>query len=294
MGIVQHRQIRNHLDAIFVPHIDVSDHASRPDANRINIGLSRALAAFALSVHADIDPEAAAKCVVDGFNDNGLDAIYFSPVEKIVYVVQSKWSADGTGSLDQASAEKFVRGVRDLLALKFGVFNDKVRSRQAELDAAVNNTARILLITVHAGSERLGDHPQRVLSEYIEELNDTGDVAALQVLTQENLYDIVAQGGRPDPVSITVQLFDWGQTKLPYMAFYGQVAASDVAQWGKQYRHRIFSKNIRSFLGGSTAVNEGIAETVRKIPAHFWYLNNGITALCGSKRREPRCLHIGL
>ncbi|MBW4090042.1 MAG: AIPR family protein [Proteobacteria bacterium] len=79
-----------------------------------------------------------------------------------------------------------------------------------------------------------------------------------------------------------MQLFDWGQTKAPYQAFYGQVAASDVAQWGAKWRHRIFSKNIRSFLGANTAVNEGIADSIRKTPNQFWYLNNGITALCSS------------
>jgi hypothetical protein len=249
MGVVQHRQIRNHLEQSFVPHIDITDYQNRRPEDQANAALTRGLAAFCVAVKADVTPDVAAKSIVDGFDDNGLDAIFYSATDKILYLVQSKWSNDGTGSIDQGSAEKFVRGVRDLLTLKFNVFNEKVKKRQVELEGAVNNTQRIVLATVHSGSDRLGDHPRRVLEEFLAELNDTGDVASLENLTQ--------------------------------------VAASDVAEWGRQFRQRIFSKNIRSFLGGSTVVNEGLADSIRKAPSHFWYLNNGITALCGSIRKRP-------
>jgi len=132
------------------------------------------------------------------------------------------------------------------------------------------------------GSDRLGDHSKRVLKDLLAELNDTGDVASLDVVSQEQLYTVVSMGGRSDAVDIPIQLFEWGQTKAPYQAFYGQVAASDVAQWGAKWRHKLFLKNVRSFLGGSTVVNEGIADSIRKKPNQFWYLNNGITALCSS------------
>ena len=33
----------------------------------------------------------AAHAVVDGFEDNGIDAIYYDPHEQLLYMVQSKW-----------------------------------------------------------------------------------------------------------------------------------------------------------------------------------------------------------
>ena len=270
MGVVQHRQIRQHLEAYYLPHVELADCAARPDAERMRAGLSRALATFAIASEADLSPDVAATAVVDGFDDNGIDAVFYSAAEKVLYISQAKWSADGTGSIDQASAEKLIRGVRDLLNLRFERFNEKVRRRQKELEVAVNSTTRVVIITAHSGSDRIGVHPNRVLSDFLSELNDTGEVASVINLTQGNLYAIVSQGGRGEPVNLTVQLFDWGQTKEPYMAFYGQVAASDVADWGAKFRQRLFSKNIRSFLGGSTAVNEAVAESIRNAPAHFW------------------------
>lgn len=280
MGVVQLRQIRSYLEANFAPHVDVADYVTRPEEDRKNAVLTRSLAAFALTNAADISVEVAAGSIVDGFNDNGIDAIYYAADDRVLYLCQSKWSNDGTGSLDLAGAEKFIRGVKDLLNLRLDRFNEKIRTRKSGIEEAINTTVKVHLIIVYSGSERLGDHPRRVLDDLLAELNDTGEVANLEVVAQEKLHTVVSMGGRGDPVDIVIQLFDWGQTKAPYQAFYGQVAASDVAQWGAQFRHRIFSKNIRSFLGGSTAVNEGIAESVRKTPNQFWYLNNGITALC--------------
>ena len=287
MGVVQLRQIRSFLQAEFEPFIDLSDCVARSENDRQNVLLTRALAAFAIVLSAGVANEIAASSVIDGYNDNGVDAVYYSADDRTLHIAQSKWSTDGNGSIDQGSVEKFCRGINDLLATKFDHFNEKLTRRQKEIESAVNNTFRINIILVYSGSEKLGDHPRRVLTELLAELNDTGEVAYLSVVDQGGLHSSVSAGGHGEPVNVTVQLFDWGQTKNPYQAFYGQVAASDLAQWGTQYKQRIFSKNIRSFLGGSTTVNEGIAESIRRAPASFWYLNNGVTALCGSIKKRP-------
>lgn len=287
MGVVQLRQIRNLVTQTYLPYVDVSDYTGKSAADLESAQLTRGLAAFALASESDIDPEVACNSLVDGYDDNGLDAIYYSPSEKILYLCQSKWSHDGTGSIDVSGASKFTRGVIDLLNLDFDRFNDKVKRRSTEIDSAVNNAQKIVLIITYSGSDSLALHPQRVIDDCLNELNDTGEVATLTIVKQDDLYRVVAQGGRGEPVNISVQLFEWGQTRTPFQAFYGQVAASDVALWGAAYKQRIFSRNIRAFLGKSTAVNEGIADTIRNAPGHFWYLNNGVTVLCGTVRRRP-------
>ena len=57
--------------------------------------LTRSQAALALSHIAGIDKHIAATSIVDGFDDNGIDAIYFDEVIRTVYVVQSKWMESG-------------------------------------------------------------------------------------------------------------------------------------------------------------------------------------------------------
>lgn len=44
----------------------------------------------------------------------------------------------------------------------------------------------------------------------------------------------------------------------------------------------LFRKNVRQSLGTGNKVNKGIACTLRKNPEEFFFLHNGITAICSS------------
>jgi hypothetical protein len=64
-------------------------------------------------------------------------------------------------------------------------------------------------------------------------------------------------------LDLQVVLYDWGQVREPYQGFYGQVAASDVAEWLTKYQNRLFAPNLRVFLG-VTQVNASMVETCRE------------------------------
>lgn len=287
MGIVQLRQIKSHLIEHYCGLFNAPDCSDKNTGLIDDNTLSRSLAAFSLVSIAGIDIPDAVDSITDGYNDWGIDGIYFSHVEKTLYLTQAKWSKNGARSIDQASVEKFIRGVRYLLNLEIDKFNEKIVSQKSELEKNIPDAQRIELILVHSSAEKLGEHPSQALDEFMAELNDTGEVAGLRILSQHDLHNIVAQGGQHDPVNLSIQLFSWGQTKEPYTAFYGQVAASDVASWGQKYRYQLYKSNIRAYLGRSTEVNLGISETIKQHPENFWYLNNGITALCSSIKKKP-------
>ena len=44
----------------------------------------------------------------------------------------------------------------------------------------------------------------------------------------------------------------------------------------------LFRKNVRQSLGTGNKVNKGIARTLRNNPEEFFFLHNGITAICSS------------
>jgi len=54
----------------------------------------------------------------------------------------------------------------------------------------------------------------------------------------------------------------------------------------RDHGHRLFERNLRQFLGGST-VNEDIVATLLERPREFWYFNNGITAIATEIRKKP-------
>src|SRR5690606_7702687 len=60
------------------------------------------------------------------------------------------------------------------------------------------------------------------------------------------------------------------------------VPATWLSEQFERYQHRLFSANIRGYLGSTKSqnnINNGIRTTAATAPERFWAYNNGITAL---------------
>src|SRR6266542_5638492 len=66
--------------------------------------LSRSLAAFAVEKLADIAPAQAANAIVDGGNDNGVDAVFFDRLKNRLWLIQSKAGGALTQGTTKSSA----------------------------------------------------------------------------------------------------------------------------------------------------------------------------------------------
>jgi len=281
------RQIRAALEKELRAHIDVSDVENRPLDEQMNIFLTRSQMAYVLMYLASVTPEDAAKAITDGFSDNGIDGVLYQASERILYVGQSKWRNDGTGSIDRGEMQKFLKGLRDLTNARWERFNDKIKAKSPDLEAALNDAStRIVVVVAYTGQEPLSMEVGQDLQDIVSELNDPTELVTTQILRQTNIYSAVAQGIQGSPIDLEVALYDWGQVREPYSAFYGQVSAADIARWYDQYNNQLFAPNIRMFLG-STEVNTTILDTLQGSPQDFWYFNNGISALCRTIRKKP-------
>jgi hypothetical protein len=286
MSIIHVGHIRSNLNSRFATLVDTSDVASALGSERDSFVLTRSLAAFALAQVASIDDAVAADAVVDGAQDNGLDAIYYDPTEKVCYLVQAKWIHSGNGSIDVGEVQKFVQGCKDLLEPRFERFNDKMRRKQDMIMAALeDSSARFVLIIAYTGQQQLSTEARRPIGDLLEELNDPSALVSLHVLSQSELHAAIARQALGESLTMEVMLNDYGQIREPYGAYYGQVDVSDVATW-EQYGQGLTSRNLRRFKG-STDVNDGIENTLRTSPEKFWYFNNGITILCERISKKP-------
>src|SRR5260370_8985188 len=128
MSVIHVRHIRSALEKAFTGLIDMSDVTTQVPSQRESVFLTRSLAAFCLAQVVDLDYKAAAHSVVDGFDDNGIDAIHYHQADRVLYVVQSKWIAKGTGSPPRGDIQKFIQGFLDLLDFRLDRFNSKFRS----------------------------------------------------------------------------------------------------------------------------------------------------------------------
>lgn len=287
MAIIHIQRIKNALHKLLDGHIDLTDYDSKPEGDREKAFLSRSLAAYSLTLLAKIGPEIAGLCVTDGFNDDGIDAVFFDVENEVLYVAQSKWIDDGQGTIKQADSKKFVGGFRDLVSLRLDRFNDRLRSHEDKLRSALlNANVHIVLVITHTGNQQLSEHVRRDVDDLLTEMNDPIELLTVEVFDQARVYDGIAGHAHRSMINIEVMLQEWGHVQEPYPAFYGQVDASSIAQWWSEHGRNLLHRNIRSFKG-NTEVNDSLATTLRRNPADFWYFNNGITLLCSKIAKKP-------
>jgi hypothetical protein len=269
------------LERQFDNRIDMSDWNGRPPDDAKSAFLSRAVAALCVKALAGIDADLAARSITDGFNDNGIDAIFFDQKKDILFIAQSKWSENGSKPLDAEGSNAFVAGARDLLAGKFDRFNDKIQSRSAEITAFLysERPIKIVLLTAHTAVQAISPHVRRKIDDLIDDLNDVAEIAEAIHYDQSGLYTLITSESRPAKIKLQIGLKDWGVIEKPFVAYYGRVHVDEISQWWKLHRNALFAENLRLFYLNSD-VNNALRKTLTTVPEFFWYLNNGITVIC--------------
>lgn len=286
MGTIEMNHIRQHLEKNFTDLIDMSDYRG-PQEGLDAARLSRALAAFAVAEKLHIEPQQAVQCITDGFNDNGLDAIGISEESGLVVVVQSKWRKDGSGAPSLGDIQATAKGVTDLIAPRFELFNEKIQARQQEIQNALDNPdVKFSIVVCHTGNQKLSPNARQPLEQLLADTNDVSDVVGFSEANQGDVHAWVRGQARVEAPTLAATLHHWGIVEEPHRAFYGQVDASEIAEWWTDASESLFDQNIRKFIADSS-VNEAIFTTLDESPETFWYMNNGITVLCESVKKSP-------
>jgi hypothetical protein len=274
-------QIEAFLKSTYSSKGVLPDYATFPNRDKEVNFLSKALAAFAIQVHAKVSPDVAAASITDGDKDNGIDAFYFHEATHVLWLVQSKFIQDGSGQPDLKDVALFPVGVRMLLAGELDRFNKFFTDRRAELDKALSDAdLRVKLVLVDTGTD-FADDRVTLFEDLKLELNKVDGVEYLSfdhfnlALVHEEITETFAR----KPINETLTIRQWGMVTTPYKSCYGQIPASRLAELYAANDDKLVERNIRKFRG-LTVVNERIAETIANTPEDFFYLNNGVTAIC--------------
>jgi hypothetical protein len=244
--------------------------------------INRALSAFALHSTIAMTARTAARAVVDDFHDNGIDAIYYDAKSDVLHLVQSKLKAGE--EFKQEEAQAFCAGVRLLIRQEFDTFNLNVQNRSVEIETAFANAESIQLWIVYTGT-RVSDAAKAALNQLVND-DSHGEGERLS-------HDIKYYG--PDQIaaelllrqsykSVNAEVILSHDVKVeePRVTWYGMAHVSDLVDLHNAHGKALYEKNVRYFLGSSKSeVNKGIQSTLASDPTAFFYLNNGVTALCG-------------
>ena len=223
------RHVIGYLERTYGELIDASEFAKAPEHSRAQAFRSRALTALALQHFTDCKPAEAAAGVVDGFDDQGIDGIAVAPDASHVWVVQTKWSDQGTASLDHAAALKLVRGIEKLQDGEYDDFGDKLHHLRPAVDAAMNTGGvRITVVICLLGKPKLAPVVEGDLQKFLDRANDLVPTAELVVVDLDTVYEAVKRGASDPQVDLSATLYDWGRLTEPFQGYYGTMSAGDT------------------------------------------------------------------
>ena len=256
----------------------ISGIGDTPAKRRSNF-FTQALAAFVLCEAAGASPAEAIEASIDGQHDHGIDSVWIDS-NYTIWLLQSKYIDAGKGEPDLGDVSKFCDGVRDFMAQRWHRFNDRLQAKSAALEQAMaHKLCEFKVLLVHTGTA-INDDRRALFADLEASYNRTAPGSLkCSAYGLTTLHDLHTAGQSTSKINANIELADFGQTDHPYRAFYGRLAASQLAQLWHTHQDALVERNIRRFKG-STSVNQGLGQTLANEAEHFFYFNNGVTFLC--------------
>jgi len=273
----------DYIDERFGGKIDVSDQNG--DAQREKeVFVSRSIAALVLSTYAGVNDLVSAESITDGFDDLGIDGVLYQSEKKILYFIQSKFIKNGTSGVKLKEVATFVAGLRQVSKVDYTGANKKLLSKKDEIRAGFKGPKEVRFIVAHSGSKAQTDVSMQPLSSFTEEMNEfmkdeNEEIFSFEEVDLNELLSYIVDPAK-SAVMETVPVSDWNVIKTPNPVYYGLVEVNLFKKWSANHGRRLFSENIRNFLGKTTEVNSEIIKTLKTAPLNFHMLNNGVTILC--------------
>lgn len=288
MSTLKVNQIKKKLKELFEVHLDLSD-IKPTDSDRENKILSRCLAAFSISYLTGCSEAVAAKSVVDGADDNGIDAIFFDAIDSRLIIAQAKLINRGSGEPEAKDISTFLDGVKDLVEQDLTSFHTRMhKALEDSFEQLMNPGTTINIVTVSTGASKLASHASSKIEKLLKELNGevTDEVATSTVIGLSEIYSHLANTKGRESVNLELTVENWANVSEPYQAYYGAVEGTTLKAWWSTHGNHLVSENIRDALG-NTEVNAQIKLSATTTPDYFWYFNNGITLISDKIRKAP-------
>ncbi len=272
--------LKKELTDRYVPMLSPLLPNARPLQEQQDKQVARALSAFVLRHYLDVAPQTAANAVIDDFNDNGIDAIYYHQSTETLYLVQSKLKP--SEEFAQAEAQAFCAGCRLLIRQEFDTFNDHFQQRKVEIEESLGACSTIRLLVAYCGPS-VSHHAETTIEQLIgdDSLDEERLSAPIEYFTPPNFTSALRGLHAYQRVNATINLKNYGKVEEPRKTYFGLIHMQELVELHQNHGKALYEQNIRYFLGSNKSdVNKSIQNTLKEEPANFFYLNNGVTALC--------------
>lgn len=243
----------------------------------------RFVAWYLRNIH-NLDVVEAKECITDGAGDKQIDAVYVDNQACTVYIIQGKFYDKGT--VDSEPLREVLSSwiqIQDLTHLQEGA-NQKLQLKINEISNALEDDYDICFELIVTSS--LSDAAKRDLELFQNQLLDSDAMSANLVVVDDEMlkfkYEESINKNRPY-INYDFQLESGKYMELTIDGTKAVIAVLPLRDCIKIPGIRdgsLFRKNVRQSLGINNKVNKGIAKTIRNNPGDFFFLHNGITAIC--------------
>lgn len=273
-------KLKQQLGANYVEHLPPLLGNDLPNKKAIK-QVARAFSAFVLSRKFDISEKEASKYVIDDYEDNGVDAFYFSEANSTLYILQSKLKSE---SVKRAEVLVFTEGVKLLLLKDFDSFNENFKALEPEFEDYLDRCDDIVLALAYVGENISGAALETLNREIINlQAEDDRLCGAFERFDGPQVEKYLTDEFSAAKVSERIVVYNYSKLNETGDITLGTMKVSDLVALHNRHGNALYDKNIRFFIGaGKKGVNTSIKETLSSEPENFIYLNNGVTAICDS------------
>lgn len=245
----------------------------------------RFIAWYLRNIH-NLDAIEAKSCITDGAGDKQIDAVYVNNQNETVYIIQGKFYA--SDKVDSAPLREVLSSwiqIKDLQHLQENA-NDKLKAKINEISQALDDDYSICFELITASDlTEAAKHDSELFSSELASSNTFS--ANLVIVDREALkyrYDEAMNAGKPY-INHSFRLEEGRYMDIDICGTRTVIAAIQLRECIRIPGIKdgsLFRKNVRQSLGSSNKVNKNIARTLRENPHEFFFLHNGITAICSS------------
>jgi hypothetical protein len=255
----------------------------------------RFVAWYLRNIH-NLDTFETKDCITDGAGDKQIDAVYIDNQSCTIYIIQGKFY--GGDTVDAEPLREVLSSwiqIQDLAHLQEGA-NHNLQVKISEMATALEDDYEVCFELITTSD--LTDSAKRDLEIFQKKLSDNKTLSAnLVVVDNETLrfkYNEALNRNRPY-INHELNLEEGKYMELMIDGTKAVVAAlplKDCVKIPGIKDGSLFRKNVRQSLGSSNKVNKGIARTIKNNAGDFFFLHNGITAICSQMSVHNRILSV--
>ena len=243
----------------------------------------RFVAWYLRNIH-NLDTFETKDCITDGAGDKQIDAVYIDNQACTIYIIQGKFY--GGDTVDAEPLREVLSSwiqIQNLAHLQDGA-NHNLQVKISEIATALEDDYEVCFELIMTST--LTDSAKHDLEVFQKKLSDNEAISANLILVDNETlkfkYDEALNRSRPyinhefnlevgKYMELTID-----ETKAVIVA----LPLRDCIKIPGIKDGSLFRKNVRQSLGTSNKVNKGIARTIKNNAGDFFFLHNGITAIC--------------